>query len=116
LKINNLIPAMGLWVAVDILFYIAAAIYPATKLALAANMFSVGTLLAILIGFWAGKTVGKQNYTDSVVAGIAVGLACLIPFVALFGYGGGMLPESIAFGAVQLIVSIAAAIVGNAWK
>jgi hypothetical protein len=116
LKINNLIPAMGLWVAINVLFYIAAVIYPATKIALAANMIPVGTLLAILIGFWGGKLAGKQNYTDAVIAGIAVGLACMIPFVVLFGYGAAMIPESIAFGSIGLIVSIAAAVVGNAWK
>jgi len=109
-------PAVGLWVALDILFFIAAKASSTVGQALTANLYTIGTLLAILIGLWAGKLVGKQDYTDATGAGIAAGLGCAIPSVILFGYGAGMLSDSVAFGGLMIIVSIGAAIVGNAWK
>lgn len=116
MKFSNVWPAVGLWIVLDILFYIASVASPAAGMAFAANMYFIGTVLAVLIGFWAGKLVGKQDYTDATVAGIAAGLGCAIPAIILFGYGAGTLDGSIAFGVLMVIVSIGSAIVGNKWK
>lgn len=116
MKLNNLTPALGLWVGLNVLFFVAGMIWPDARTALGTHHYTIGIVLGTLIAFWAGQMVGKKNYTDAVIAGIAVGLANGIPAVILFGYGWGMLSPTQAFSAIIGIVSIGGAVVGNMWK
>jgi len=79
----------AVWIAVVVLFRIAALAYPPAGDQFLSNIYPVSTTLGLLLAVWAGAGVktAKGTHLEAVLAGIIVGLAFAVPGVIIFGLG-----------------------------
>jgi len=75
------------WIAVVVLFRIAALAYPPAGNDFLNHIYPISTTLGLLLAIWAGAGVkmAKGNHLEAILAGIIVGLAFGVPGVIIFG-------------------------------
>ena len=114
-------PAWVFIVALVVLVFAAAFVRPGVGAVVQANGVVVGSLVLLLVGWWAGVLVtrAKGNMVDAALGGLGVGVAHMIAAIVLFGYAAG---QTAAIGAaggildqnlVETIVAIAGAVAGS---
>ena len=114
-------PAWIVIVALVVLVFAAAFVRPGVGAVSQANGVLIGSLVLLLVGWWAGTLVAraKGSMVDVALGGLGVGVAHMIAAIVLFGYAagqtaaigapGGLLDQNI----LQTIVAIAGAVAGS---
>ncbi len=118
MKVLKAIPAWTLAVGLVVLTFVAALVRPGVGAVLQANGAVIGSVVLLLVGWWAGTLVtrAKGSMVDAALGGLGVGIAHAIAAVVLFGYAAG---QTAAIGTlldqnmVETIVAIAGAVAGS---
>lgn len=109
-------PAWALAVALVVLIFAAAFVRPGVGAVLQANGVLIGSLVLLLVGWWAGVLVtrAKGSMVDAALGGVGVGVAHAIAAVVLFGYVAGIpIATLLDQNIVETIVAIAGAVAGS---
>ncbi len=114
-------PAWALAVALVVVVFAAAFVRPGVGAVVQANGVLIGSLVLLLVGWWAGVLVtrAKGSMVDAALGGLGVGVVHAIAAVVLFGYAAG---QTAAIGApggildqniLETVVAIAGAVAGS---
>ncbi len=110
------LPAIYLWLFLDVVAFAALWAYPAAGTLFDANQFVILMPVIVLIGWWAGVLVRRAKGTiiHAAVGGFLVGLVDSIFSVILFSVVGALPVASIlGVAVIEIWVTIAAAVAGS---
>ncbi len=118
MKVMKATPAWALAVGLVVLAFLAAWVRPGVGTNLQASGLIIGSVVLLLVGWWAGVLVvrAKGNMVDAALGGLGVGVVHAIAAVILFGYATGQtasIGPLLDQNMIETIAAIAGAVAGS---